>query len=226
MDIINGFTSFFSVDNIAFTALDYPISWIELLGTIFNLVCVILAAKKNILTWPIGLIGVSLFASMFHQYQLYADFTLNAFFYTTTGVIGWIFWVKNKQNGSLEITETRALKINQLALLGGILLVGIIGVSIFYMNSNTLLPSIYPEPTSYPIWDSIVMVLSIAAQLLMMSRFKENWLLWIVVDIVATTLYWVKDIKLLAIEYFVFLINAIFGYWQWAKSQNKDSEVL
>ena len=55
MDMI---TAFFSVNTIAFTILGYSISWLELVGTIFNLVCVILAARRNIWNWPIGLIGV------------------------------------------------------------------------------------------------------------------------------------------------------------------------
>ena len=61
MDVIN---AFFSVNTIAFTILGYSISWLELVGTIFNLVCVILAARRNIWNWPIGLIGVMLFFVM------------------------------------------------------------------------------------------------------------------------------------------------------------------
>lgn len=224
MEIINSIASFFSMNNIAFVALNYPISWIELLGTVFNLACVILAARKNILTWPVGLIGVSLFAILFYQCQLYADFTLNAVFYTTTGVIGWVMWCRNKRRKSLTIEKTYSLTTKQLMILIGILLVGIVSVSIFYMNSHWLLPMVYPEQTSYPVWDSIIMVLSISAQVLMMSKQRINWIIWILTDIAATSLYWVKDIKLLSIEYFIFLLNAIYGYWVWAKHKKIDSD--
>ena len=70
MDVIN---AFFSVNTIAFTIPGYSISWLELVGTIFNLVCVILAARRNIWNWPIGLIGVMLFGVLFYQINLYAD---------------------------------------------------------------------------------------------------------------------------------------------------------
>lgn len=59
--------AFFDVNNTAFTLLGYQISWLELVGTIFNLACVILVARRNILTWPIGIIAVVLFGALFYS---------------------------------------------------------------------------------------------------------------------------------------------------------------
>ena len=64
--------SFFDINNIAFTILGYQISWLELAGTIFNLVCVILAARRKISNWWVGLVGVVLFMILFYQIQLIA----------------------------------------------------------------------------------------------------------------------------------------------------------
>ena len=88
MDVIN---AFFSVNTIAFTILGYSISWLELVGTIFNLVCVILAARRNIWNWPIGLIGVMLFGVLFYQINLYAD-VFEQVYYLITGISGWYLW--------------------------------------------------------------------------------------------------------------------------------------
>jgi nicotinamide mononucleotide transporter len=69
------FLYFFSVANIAFTVpyFKYEISWVELLGTVFNLAAVYLAVRNKVLTWPVGLVGVVLFLVLFFQIQLYSD---------------------------------------------------------------------------------------------------------------------------------------------------------
>ena len=76
-------SDFFSVTNIAFDVLGYQISWLELSGTIFNLAAVILAARRNILTWPIGIIGVILFGFLFYQINLYADMAEQVYYFIT-----------------------------------------------------------------------------------------------------------------------------------------------
>jgi len=45
---------FFEIDNIAFEAIGYPISYVELIGTLFGLISVYLASRANIFTWPTG----------------------------------------------------------------------------------------------------------------------------------------------------------------------------
>ena len=98
MDMI---TAFFSVNTIAFTILGYSISWLELVGTIFNLVCVILAARRNIWNWPIGLIGVMLFGVLFYQINLYAD-VFEQVYYLITGISGWYLWARVGTNKNTD----------------------------------------------------------------------------------------------------------------------------
>jgi nicotinamide mononucleotide transporter len=62
-----------SVDTVFLTVLGYPLSYIELVGTVLYLASVWLIAKRNVLTWPVGIVSVVLFAILFYQIQLYAD---------------------------------------------------------------------------------------------------------------------------------------------------------
>ncbi|MEO0562172.1 MAG: nicotinamide mononucleotide transporter family protein, partial [Chloroflexota bacterium] len=62
-----------SVDNIAFTVVGYPLSYIELVGTVLYLASVWLISRRNMLTWPVGIISVLLFMVLFYQIRLYAD---------------------------------------------------------------------------------------------------------------------------------------------------------
>ena len=63
----------FSVNNIAFTILSYPMSYIEFIGTILYLWSVWLIARKQMLTWPVGIVSVLLYMALFYQIRLYSD---------------------------------------------------------------------------------------------------------------------------------------------------------
>ena len=45
----------------------------------------------------------------------------------------------------------------------------------------------------------------------------ENWILWIVVDVISVMLYLFKGIYFLSLEYVIFLVLATWGLWQWRK---------
>ena len=151
MDVIN---AFFSVNTIAFTILGYSISWLELVGTIFNLVCVILAARRNIWNWPIGLIGVMLFGVLFYQINLYAD-VFEQVYYLITGISGWYLWARvgtNKNTDEKVLITTNSLRSNLYwvaGIAGASLLTGWI-----VSNLHIWLPTLFPEPASLPLLDA------------------------------------------------------------------------
>jgi len=214
--------NFFDINNIAFILWDYQISWLELVGTIFNLACVILAAKRKIATWPVGIIGVVLFMLLFYQIRLYADFG-EQIFYFVTSITGWIAWSRARKSGrkKKEVAITNnSLKVN--LYWAGAIIVGTILTSIFLFNIDTLLPALFPEPASLPILDAVTTMMSFAAQILMMRRKLESWYLWIIVDIMAVGVYWYKGVPFVALLYFGFLINAIYGYMNWRKDYRKS----
>ena len=212
MDMI---TAFFSVNTIAFTILGYSISWLELVGTIFNLVCVILAARRNIWNWPIGLIGVMLFGVLFYQINLYAD-VFEQVYYLITGISGWYLWARvgtNKNTDEKVLITTNSPRSNLYwvaGIAGASLLTGWI-----VSNLHIWLPTLFPEPASLPLLDAASTMTAFAAQFLMMRRKLESWYLWIIVDIVAVGLYWYKGVPFVALLYAAFLINAIYGWYTW-----------
>lgn len=214
--------TFFDVNNTAFTLLGYQISWLELVGTIFNLACVILVARRNILTWPVGIIAVSLFGVLFWQINLYAD-VLEQVYYLVTGVIGWYMWssVKHRDKSDKKVLiTTNSLKVN-LIWVGVIAVISLISTWAL-SNVHHWLPAIFTEPASLPAIDATTTVMSFVAQFLMMRRKLENWILWIVVDIVAVGLYWYKGVPFVALLYLVFLFNAIYGYIVWKRSSDEE----
>lgn len=217
---MNELLSFFDVNNTFFTLLNYPISYLEFTGTILNLICVILVARRNIWTWPVGLVGVILFGVLFYQINLYADF-FEQIYYFITGIVGWYMWSRTRQidaDDKKVAVIKNTFKTNMLWVAGIIVFSALASWALF--NIHAWLPALFPEPASLPIIDATTTVMSFAAQLLMMQRRIENWYLWIVVDVIAVWLYWYKEVPFISFLYLVFLFNAFYGLWQWKKSMS------
>jgi nicotinamide mononucleotide transporter len=90
---MNEILEFLNVNNTFFTIFNYPMSYVEFFGTILNILTVWLLVKKNIWNWPVGIVAVVLFASLFYQLNLYADL-LEQGYYFITGFVGWYLWQK------------------------------------------------------------------------------------------------------------------------------------
>ncbi|WP_106527223.1 nicotinamide riboside transporter PnuC [Chitinophaga niastensis] len=211
-------TTFFSIHHHFFTALGYSVSYVEFIGTITGLLCVWLAARDHIFTWPVGLVNVSCFFILFWQLQLYADMFLQIYFFAT-GIYGWIFWYRKQPQNE----PVYALSRHHRWLLGtlALLLSGLTGWIISRLH--LWWPDIFVHPAAYPYTDSLVAVLSVIANILLAKRIWENWLLWVVVNVIATFIYFLKDVKFLGIEYFILLIIAAMGLIKWLKEYKQQS---
>lgn len=201
--------SLFDIENIVLTILGYDLSYIELIGTLFGFISVILAARANILTWPTGIINEVAFFILFYQVQLYSDMYLQVYFFGVT-IYGWYYW-KN-QNGSRSIT-TLSKKWRFRILL--ILVITTLMGGYLISKVHLYFPEIFSQPASYPYWDALTTMSSIVATILLSRKIIETWVLWIIVDIISVALYLLKGIHLVAIEYLVFLIICIVGFRNW-----------
>ncbi|MCR9252996.1 MAG: nicotinamide riboside transporter PnuC [bacterium] len=199
----------YSIENIAFEVIGYPISYIELIGTLFGFISVFLAARANILTWPAGIINEIAFFILFFQVQLYSDMYLQVYFFVVT-VYGWYYWKREKNQQKVDVC-TKRWRINYLL----ILIAGTIISGALMSNVHILIPDAIPA--SYPYADAFTTAASILATILLSRKRIETWVLWIAVDIVALIIYSLKEINLVAIEYVVFLIICIFGLFGWRK---------
>lgn len=202
----------FDLDWIVFTLWDYPMSFIELFGTFTGLITVWLAARNNIWTWPIGLINVSSFFIIFWQVQLYADMFLQLYFFGMS-IYGWIFWYRQKDVlVKISFLNSRDRLISLIIIIAGVVVLGMLISKI-----HIYFPDIFEKPAAYPYFDAFTTVVSIVASVWMARRIVESWVLWILVDLVAIGLYFLKGIKLVSIEYIIFLLMSIYGLIGWIK---------
>jgi nicotinamide mononucleotide transporter len=203
---------FFDIGNVAFSVLGYPVSYVELIGTLFGLISVLYASRTNILTWPTGIINEVFLFILFFQVQLYADMFLQVYFFIVT-IYGWYNWKTNTIEKKVTFIPFRGRLL--WAVAAG---VGTVAFGYLFQNIHTLLPAYFPTPAAYPFADSFVMVLSIIATVLLAGKQIENWVLWITGDVVCVVLYFKKQIYFLSLEYLIFLCLASYGLYHWNKT--------
>lgn len=201
----------FSTTTIAFSLLQYDISYIELIGTIAGILSVWWATRNNSLTWYIGFANVIAFLLIFFQVQLYADVLLQVFYLFATAYGLWK-WKEEPQHEELKITA--------IDKRGWILttVVSIVLFFIFYSFTN-LLPVVFSnqqlKPPAYAFLDSILSATSVVTTVLIARKRIEAWWLWILIDFASVAMYLQKGVLFIAVEYGLFGLLAIAGYVEW-----------
>lgn len=177
---------------------------LELAANVFTTVAIVLAGRNNIHTWWTGVVGTLLFGLLFAQNRLYADVALQLFF-VVTGLIGWWKWLRGRHGEALPVTHAGMASMLRILPLG-------VGATVAY---GAMLHHFTNAYAPFP--DSAVLVFSIIGQMLMMQRRVENWGFWLLVNTIATPLYFSRGLHLTAVLYAGFWINALVSWRNWHK---------
>jgi nicotinamide mononucleotide transporter len=197
-------------------------SLIGLISSISGMLCVVLVAKGKISNYYFGIIQTLTYAYIAYGYGLYGEAMLNALFYFPIQFIGIYLWRKNKTVHGVKGEDVKVRSLSKMGWLYTILTIFIltIGYGFFlkYLGGNN-------------VWtDSATNVLSIAAQIMMLKRLTEQWLLWIAVNVLSIFL-WLSvllsqggnDFSML-VMWSAFLVNSIYGYLNWRKMHVKQMD--
>lgn len=195
-------------------------SIIGLISALANIMCVILVAQGKISNYFFGLIGVVLYAYVSYTNRYYGDFMLNAFYYFPMQFIGYYIWKKSEVTYNDSTVESKYLTTVQ-RIKGSILCCFAIfcyGMFLTYKNGNL------------PFLDSTSTVLSVVAMYLMAKRYAEQWILWIIVNIVTiymwATVFVSSGTEIATfIQWLIFLVNSIIGLVSWIKRHNNVTTV-
>jgi nicotinamide mononucleotide transporter len=207
---------FFEMDHIFFTVLGYPMSYLEFFGLVSGVVAVVLSALANIWSWPLGIINVTLSFFLFYQVQLYPDMFLQIFFFVTN-VMGWWRWANPRpgEEDKHKYLRVSFLPFRKLIYYTLLSVAGTVVMAFFAQHLHEWLPTIFIKPSASPFTDSFITIMSVMATFLMIQKRAECWIIWVLVDVVATYLYFVRDIKFYSLMYFAFCIIASFGFLNW-----------
>lgn len=230
---------FFSTHNILvhipLGAGGYDLSWIEAIGTLAGLLCIWLASLEKLVNYAFGLINVTLFAVIFFQIQLYASLLLQLFFFVAN-IYGWYAWSRQNANNQ-HLLQIRWLSMKKALGWAGVCVVAI-GLMTLWINpvfawltrvAVTVMQSLglavkmpQLQPDAFPFWDSCLMVLSIVAMVLMTRKYVENWLLWVVINVISVMIFARQGVYAMALEYAILTLIALNGSWLWMKSAREQ----
>ena len=185
---------------------------LELTAILFGLLSVWYAKKDNIWVFPMGIINTSIYVYLLWKWSLLGDMMVN-FYYVVMSIYGWYHWTRKKDD-VVEFPISRITfhekKLSVIIFLATVAFV--VAIYIFFDK--------FTHWTSYV--DTFVTGIFFVGMWLMARRKIENWILWIIGDIISIPMYFFKGYSFTSIQYLIFTIIAIFGYLEWKKSLNKN----
>lgn len=179
----------------------------EVVAVLLGIISVWLVVRRSIWNFPIGIMMVLLYVGIFYEARLYSDMLLQVFF-AVMQILGWWQWVHGQKDTHQKI-EVRSLSLRQMLLTA--LLIGIGTLTL-----GQVMQRYTDADVPYP--DALTTSLSVLAQWWLNQRYLQNWVLWIIADILYIGLYWYKGLYLTAVLYLIFLVLAVQGYKEWRRA--------
>ena len=187
---------------------------LDIFGAFTSLLSTYYFIRLDKRAWWVTLLATSLNAVLYWQNGIYADMTLEFFYFLST-FYGWYLWREPENQKSSSI---RSLSLKQGSFL-------IISVGILFFILENLLSTL--TNSNVALLDALTTSLSLAAQWLMCHKVITTWILWFITDALYAYMYFQKQLPFHGILMILYTGMAIVGYLSWAKQKaNKNSEAL
>ena len=190
---------------------------INFISAICGIICIFFCAKANISNFLFGTINTIVYAIFLFYQKIYGTFALEVLFYLPINFISWYLWAKHRDKKLTEKTKSKKLTLAQNIIVTLVITLG----GIFY---HMILVKIGGEVA----WlDAFTLSIGIIAVILEMLRYKEQYIWWIITDIIAVAMYIVHFDAVYLTQKSIYLIMAIIGLYNWHKlnkERNKTNE--
>jgi nicotinamide mononucleotide transporter len=196
---------------------DYPTLDIvlEIIAVIFGLFSVWYAKKDNILVFPTGLVSTFIYVYLLWKWTLWGDMMINGYYFVMS-IYGWYHWTRKKD----ETVEFPISKISSSEKRIAIIL---------FIFTVAFVVSVYQYFDKFTTWyayvDSFITGIFFVGMWLMAKRKIENWIFWIIGDVISIPLYFAKGFTFTSFQYIIFTIVAVYGYLEWKKTLNNSSKL-
>ena len=181
--------------------------YLEIIAVVFGFISVICSKRNNILVFPTGMVSTLIFVYLLLKWELLGDMMINGYYFIMS-IYGWYIW-KNKSDGEnvTPITRTTPKEKKQSIFIFIATLVFVFGIYTFFDK--------WTSWTAYV--DTFTTAIFFVGMWLMAKRKIENWIYWIIGDIISTPLYFYKGFTFTSFQYLIFTFIAISGYLAWRK---------
>lgn len=188
---------------------------LEITAVIFGLLSVWYAKKDNILVFPTGLVSTFIYAYLLWKWELLGDSMINVYYFIMS-IYGWYHWTR--KNGDVVEFPISVMTIKEKYIAVVIFVSTLIFVILvyFYFNKFT---------NWYNYVDTLLTAIFFVGMWLMAKRKIENWIFWIIGDIISIPLYFAKGFTFTSFQYLIFTIIAVYGFIEWKKNLNNSQNL-
>lgn len=186
---------------------------LEWIAVATGLASVWFSMKENIWVYPTGIVSVLIYVYLAFHYKLYADMGVN-FYYFVMSVYGWYFWIHPKDESKDQVPVTVNSRNENIFTIA--LMLGSFGILYFGLSNFT--------DSDVAFWDATTTCFAIAGMYLMARKKLENWIAWIITDLISIPLYFYKGLVLTSFQFLIFTILAFAGYITWRNSLKEREE--
>jgi nicotinamide mononucleotide transporter len=191
-----------------FTAWGYQVSILEFVASVTSLIGVWLGTTGKRITWPWWGLSSALYAVFFYQANLIASAALQIVF-IVAAISGWRGWAPTGAKPGNLSTRGRIYSVSAILVL--------------WLALAPLLSRIGAAAT---VVDAFLFVGSLTAQILMVLEKYESWIIWVVVDIAGTALYFNQGYYFTSFLYGIFTLIALQGWRHWYADQRSTPRPL
>ncbi|MBI9040224.1 nicotinamide riboside transporter PnuC [Lutibacter sp.] len=184
---------------------------LEIIAVIFGFLSVWSSKNNNIWVYPTGMISTSIFVYLLLKWGLLGDMMINGYYFIMS-VYGWYIWTR-------KVDETHHTPITSTTKKENITSAIIFILTLFFVF---IVYKSFDKWTSWVAYvDTITTAIFFVGMWLMARKKIENWIYWIIGDIISVPLYFYKGFTFTSFQYLIFTFIAIFGYLEWKKLLNK-----
>lgn len=189
-------------------------NWVEVVAALVSITYVILAIRQITWFWFFGILSAVLYAWVYGHAGLYAGMALQGY-YAFISIYGWIHWSAAKgrpdQKAGLPVSRLK-IRLFFVLVAAWLLLWLSIGLLLTHYTGSTI-----------PWWDALTAAGGIVATWMLARKILEQWLFWIVIDVISVGLYLWQGLHVTTILYLVYIIMAVTGYREWKKTWKKQA---
>ena len=184
---------------------------LEIVAVIFGFLSVWYSKQNKIWVFPSGMISTLIFVYLLFKWELLGDMMINGYYFIMS-IYGWYIWTRKVDKTHVNQISTTTFKEKKISIV--IFIAALLFVFIIYQK--------FDKWTSWVAYlDTITTAIFFVAMWLMAKRKIENWIFWIVGDLISVPLYLYKGFTFTSFQYFGFTFIAIFGYLAWKKNLHK-----
>ena len=187
---------------------------LELIAVILGIASVWYAKKDDILVFPTGIISTLIYVYLLWKWTLWGDMMINGYYFIMS-IYGWYHWTRKKGDViefPISVISTNEKRISLFIFIFTVAFV--VAVYHYFNKFNTW----------YAYVDTFVTGIFFIGMWLMAKRKIENWVFWIIGDLVSIPLYFAKGFTFTSFQYIVFTIVAVYGYLEWKKTLNSSQQ--